>query len=427
MPNPRRPGREGSAPLTVIFLNRFFYPDHSATSQILTDLAFALAAQGIGVTVIASRQLYDAPEVGLPARESVNGVDIHRVWTSRFGRQNLVGRALDYVTFYLSAAWVLSRLTRRGDVVVAKTDPPMMSVVAGPIVRWRGARLVNWLQDIFPEVAEALGVGRGPVARLTYRLMRSLRNRSLQGAAINVALGARMAERIERLGVRPARIRIIANWTDAAQIRPLTHDANTLRWEWGLHSRFVVGYSGNLGRAHEYRTLLDAIALVESADNKVPVIWLFIGGGALLQAFKDGVERRGLRSVQFKPYQPRERLAESLSAADVHLVSLKPELEGLIVPSKVYGIAAVGRCTIFIGDEDGEIARLLAKHESGVSVRQGDGCGLARVVLALADDHQRVRRLGQNARRAAETEFDKSVAVARWELLLHDLRATNKA
>ena len=140
------PQDERRAP-SVLFLNRFFHPDHSATSQMLSDLAFALAEHGRQIRVITSRQCYDAPEVQLAARETVGGVEIHRVWTSRFGREKLVGRAVDYTTFYFSAARTLWRLARRGDVIIAKTDPPMLSIVAAPIARWRGAKLVNWLQD----------------------------------------------------------------------------------------------------------------------------------------------------------------------------------------------------------------------------------------------------------------------------------------
>src|SRR5262245_7937270 len=171
----------------LIFLNRFFYPDHSATSQMLSDLAFALAEDGCEVAVITSRQRYDAPTNSLPARETVGGVSIYRIWTSRFGRADLIGRMIDYATFYFSVAWRLWRLTGRGDVVIAKTDPPMLSVVAAPLCWLRNARLVNWLQDIFPETAQVLGVG-GRRARTPFRLMQWLRTWSLKAADMNVVL-----------------------------------------------------------------------------------------------------------------------------------------------------------------------------------------------------------------------------------------------
>lgn len=394
---------------------------------MLSDLAFALAQQGHRVSVITSRQRYDDANVGLTPRETVDGVEIHRVWTSRFGRANLVGRAVDYLTFYLSAAARLMQLARSGSVVVAKTDPPMLSILAGPIARWRGAQLINWLQDVFPEVASALGVGRGRFAAMGYRLLQRLRDRSLRSGAFAVAIGDRMADRLAALGVPREKIRVIPNWADGATIRPVDRQTNELRAAWGLEHGYVVGYSGNLGRAHAYQELLDAIALIEQqaarpdGDAEMPVKWLFIGGGAQYESFRREVHARGLRSVHFRPYQPREQLAESLSAADVHLITLRPELEGLIVPSKFYGVAAAGRPAIFIGDMQGEIANVLRRHDCGLAVPGGDGKALARGVLELAADPHRAAEMGARARRAFEIHYDKAVAVSRWEALLGEV------
>jgi colanic acid biosynthesis glycosyl transferase WcaI len=213
--------------------------------------------------VVTSRQRYDDPGALLPASETLKGVHIHRVWTSRFGRTHLVGRALDYATFYSSAFWRLWRLARRGDVIVAKTDPPLLSVV-GALVCWlRGVRLVNWLQDVFPEVAAELGVKimQGRVGRA----VRRLRNASLRAAARrNVVLGERMARYLEGEGIPAGRITVIPNWAEE-NVRPVAAQENPLRTAWGLGDKFVVGYSGNMGRAHEFETMLGAMAQLPGA------------------------------------------------------------------------------------------------------------------------------------------------------------------
>jgi glycosyltransferase involved in cell wall biosynthesis len=250
---------------------------------------------------------------------------------------------------------------------------------------------------------------------------------------MNVVLGQRMAERILALGVPADRVRVIPNWADGATIVPVEAAGNALRREWQLDSAFVVGYSGNLGRAHEIDTLLQAMTILETLGTAVTdparaggegtphhrrVLWLFIGSGALYELLKGEVARRGLTSVRFKPYQPQAHLAESLSAADVHLVSLRVELEGLIVPSKFYGIAAAGRPTIFVGDPEGEIARLIAQHQCGTTVAMGDGAALARTVAELAGAPDLCRRMGQRARQALGGELGRPIALARWESLL---------
>ena len=127
------------------------------------------------------------------------------------------------------------------------------------------------------------------------------------------------------------------------------------------------------------------------------------------------------------PYQPRERLAETLGAADVHLVSLNPKLEGLIVPSKFYGIAAAGRPTLFIGAPDGEIARLVEEFECGFTVAPGDGKGLADRILQLAQDPQLCATLGARARAAFEKHWDKSHAVEKWEEVLKAVASDTQA
>ena len=389
----------------VIFVNRFFYPDHSATSQILSDLAFDLAAKGRRVVVIASRLRYDDPAARLPARERVRGVEVRRVATTGFGRAGLAGRAFDLLSFHASAAFALLAAVRRGDVVVAKTDPPLISVVAGWAAALKGARLVNWLQDVYPEVAAALGVGVGPAIGL----LTVLRDASLRQARINVVLGETMARRLT--AVPAARTRIIANWVDERAVTPISRADNPLRRAWGLQDAFVVGYSGNLGRAHEHVAMLGAARAL--ADDP-RIVFLMIGGGQQMEALRAA----GPPNLHFQPYQDAASLSQSLSAPDVHWISLRPELEGLIVPSKAYGVLAAGRPILAVAAADGEIARLVAAHGCGLQCDPGDAEGFAAAVRALAGDPDLVRRLGAAARRASETTFSRQAALAAWRAAL---------
>lgn len=401
--------------MRIVFLNRFYAPDHSATSQMLTDLATALA-MGNQVHVVTSRQRYDDPGASLAPYELMHGVSVDRVYTTTFGRMSLPGRVFDYLSFYLAASLRLLHIAQRGDVIIAKTDPPLISVPAGWIARIRGARLVNWLQDLFPEVAAELHVG---VARgLVGRLLTWSRNRSLRGAEANVVLGRLMRERVVALGVDPKNIVEIPNWADGTVLHPPLTAKNPLRTEWGLGDRFVVGYSGNFGRAHEFQTLFGA---AEALRAQADIAFVLIGTGARLAVLEIAARDQGLSSLVFKPYQPRSRLSQSLGVADVHIVTLRPELEGLVVPSKFYGIAAVGRPTIFIGDPDGEVGSIVRETDCGLCVSQGDVSGLTEAISKLRDDPQTRERMGRNARRAFELRFDKSIAVAAWRSLLYAL------
>jgi glycosyltransferase involved in cell wall biosynthesis len=402
--------------MQIIFINRFFWPDHSATSQLLTDLAFHLSKAGQSVHVITSRQVYDDPNAVLPTQANMSNVHVTRVWTTHFGRQHLLGRTVDYLTFYLSAALNLLLLLKPGDIVVAKTDPPLVSVIAAMAAKLRGAKLINWIQDLFPEVAGALEVGGlGKIEGI----LRTVRNWSFRSASKNVAIGDGMAKRIAEEGINPDTITVIHNWSDGRAIQPIDRKKNDLRREWGLEDVFVVGYSGNLGRAHEFDTILGA---AEKLKHTGGIVFLFIGGGAQRGWIEEDAKKRGLTNILFKPYQPRERLGLSLSVPDVHLISLQPALEGLIVPSKFYGIAAAGRPTLFVGDMDGEIPTILRKTSSGYTISIGDSNGLASRIVEMS--HGTIAgSMGARARVAFEQNFEQHHAFAAWEYLLQEVSA----
>jgi glycosyltransferase involved in cell wall biosynthesis len=276
----------------------------------------------------------------------------------------------------------------------------------------RGAILVNWVHDLFPEIAEELGVirPRGFVARQ----LRRLRDFSLRAASTNVVVGTLMQNKVRDRGGKTT---LRSNWADGTAIRPLGRNGNRQRQDLGFGDRFVVGYSGNLGRAHDDDSIFDAMTMLEGDDR---FRFVFTGSGASYERLRRNCERSGLSNVVFRAYQPRENLAESLAMPDVHLVTLRPELEGLVVPSKFYGIAAAGRPAIMIGDEDGEIGAVIRDGNCGIVVPQGEPGALADAIRELAADPERTERLGANARALFESRYDAPIALDAWnELLMH--------
>jgi colanic acid biosynthesis glycosyl transferase WcaI len=224
-----------------------------------------------------------------------------------------------------------------------------------------------------------------------------------------------MAETICARGIPAERVQIVPNWCDDEAVFPVLHEENLLRREWQLDGKFVIAYSGNLGRSHEFDTVLAAAEILRDEPR---LIFLFIGAGTKLRELVTRVSERSLDArFRFLPYQDRAVLRHSLGAADMHLVSLKPELEGLIVPSKFYGIAAAGRATIAITAMEGEIARLVRRHECGIVVEPGQGAMLAEILRNLMNDRDRVEAMGQRARAMLEKHFARRRAFARW----HDI------
>lgn len=395
--------------MRIILANRYFFPDQSATSRMVSSLAFSLAKAGFEVTALSSRKFHDRKDATLPAHEVIDGVDVRRISTSSFGRSGVAGRAVDYTSFHLSAAaWLLVH-ARRGDFCVVCTDPPLLSITAAMPIRLRGARMVNWIMDLFPETAMELGML--PKSSRFATLFLHARDWSLAKADLTICpIGAMTRYLSERRGDAD-RFATVHHWSNGSEIRPVAAPENALRQQWGLQSSFVVGYSGNFGRAHEFATLLGA---AEKLQPHADIKFLLIGQGKQYAAVKEEVARRQLQNVIFKPFQPSTVLSQSLCAADLHIVSLLPELEYCVVPSKFYGILASGRPTVFIGDQQGEVATLVRRAGCGESVRPGDADSLAQVILRLKCAPGLSQTMGERARDLFETEFTLDQGVSRW-------------
>lgn len=290
----------------------------------------------------------------------------------------------------------------------------------GGIVRRRGARLINWLQDVYPETAVVLGVPllRGPIAPA----LRTLRNRSLRAAEATIVVGQAMARRIQTLGVAADRIHVIANWCNDEMIRPLRAESNPLREEWQLTDKFVVTYSGNLGRAHDFRTVL---AAADRLRNDPHIVFLMIGGGKHFEDLANAVKARGLDCLfRLRPYQDQAMLPYSLSVADVHWLSLDPKLEGLIVPSKFYAIAAAGKAIVMIGDDEGEIGRLVREYRCGATIAPGDGVKLADTLRQWSKEPAVITEMGARARQMLEVQFTRRRALDDWSRVIAGASST---
>lgn len=406
----------------IYFINRFFFPDQSATAQILTDLAVHLAEKNWDVNIITSRTSFTDKSVWLDNRETWRGIKITRVTTTRFGRATIFGRLFDYLSFYVSSFFAALTLLKKGDCVVAKTDPPMLSVPIGVAARLKRSIHVNWLQDLFPEVAERAGVSlaRGP----TGRILKWLRNRSLKTAKMNIAIGEAMRDKILLEGVSVKSVQVIPNFCDDETLVADDLGAHTLRSSWGFSDMdFVVEYSGNLGRAHDVETILGAAKILE---NHSEVKFLFIGGGHQRDALSEKAETLGLTSLHFQPYQDRSMLGSSLGVGDIHWMSLQPDMEGLIVPSKYYGVAAVGKPVLMIGDPEGEIGMIVQNHECGLVFAPGECQKVADALLKLSSDPARLVSMGAAARQYIDLYGARRLAMSRWNGLFESLLEPNE-
>jgi colanic acid biosynthesis glycosyl transferase WcaI len=402
----------------VFFLNRYAWPDDSATAQLLTDLTRDQVARGQPVTVLTSRQLYRDAKAKLPAKEQPDGVELVRLWSTGFGRDHLWGRAIDYLSFYLSTFFfLLFRLPPRA-LLISLTDPPLITIITALPCWIKQARQLHWSQDVFPEIVSAVQrPGRG--SRFALEILRRARDASLAGDTHIATIGADMRSHYRTNGVPENRLHVLPNWSSGETVFPVQATENPLRQKWGLSDAFVLGYSGNLGRVHDYQTFVDAAQIL--VQHLPPIRFLFIGSGALHQRLKAELPEAVRAHTVFQPYQDRTLLSQSLSVPDLHWISLQPACTPLVFPSKFYGVIAAGRPSLFVGSEQCELAQLIARNQIGSAVPQGNANAFAQAVLQAAEDPEALQRMGKTARMLFETHYDQPLALARWNQLISQL------
>jgi putative colanic acid biosynthesis glycosyltransferase WcaI len=407
--------RLGADRMRLLFINRYFYPDVSATSQLLTELAEDLDARGDSVMVITGNSAYLGGEARRPAREMHHGIRIVRVGFTRFGRSHTLGRLADYLSFWVCAFWAAVRM-REQDCLVVLSDPPLLSLLAAMVQFVRPVRTICWLQDVFPEIAIRAGVlHQGLIARFLKRIA----HWSLHRMDQVVAIGRCMERQLLSYELPAHLVTSIPNWADGSYIRPLPRDNNEFLQKHGLQDRFVVMYSGNHGVVHEFETI---VALIRETSSIPRLCFCFVGEGAWKPRLVEMAQAEGWKHVLCLPWIRRnERMAllqSSLWAADVHLVSLRTEMEGLSIPSKIYGILAAGRPVIFIGPSGSEAASIVREAECGYCVEPGDTHGAARALLAGYHDRLLLEKQGASARRYFYAHCDRSIATERFRQVL---------
>lgn len=392
-------------------LNQYYAPRVEATAHLLTELCEGLADEW-DVTVVTG-----AAPGERKGRVDRAGVEVVRVPSTVLGRGRLARRGADYASF-VALAVPVAATQRRPNVVLALTDPPFVGAGARAVARRFGVPYVLVCQDVFPETARAVGAIESGVA---LRGLAKLVEPAFRAADRVVALGDTMRRRLEAKGVPAARIRVIPNWTDTAAITPVEQDNEWSRAN-GLAGGFVVMHFGNLGWAQDLETLIRAAALLDDLDDLVVAI---VGTGSRARDLHALAREVGAKRVRFLPHQPRERAALCLGSGTVHVVGLARGLAGYVVPSRIYGVLAAGRPAVVAAEAESETAALVRRGRCGPVVPPGDPEALAATLRDAHAGSFPLEEWGLRARKLAEAEADRSVALARYRELLHEVRSAH--
>ena len=378
--------------MNVALVNQFFPPALAPTGRLLADLATELVRRGHGATVIASAGGYGAG-AGAPVPA---GVRVIRVGPATRHRNGPAAKLADYLSFYRGAWQELAR-GPRPDAVVCLTTPPFIGWLGAHLRETADVPFVLWCMDLYPEALAAHGWLRpwNPLKPLLAAVARAERRR----ASAVVALGPDMAEILRATGA--AAVAEIPVWSGLAATPDAETAARALRRARGwADEEIVLLYSGNMGRAHRAE---EFAALAEALNGRTPRCrFVFSGTGPVRAEW----ERRWGGLFEFLPPAPDDSCAAHLLAADVHLVSQRPEWAGLVVPSKFQAACALGRPVVFAGPSDAAVGRWLAEADAGWRLPPGDTAAVAATAEWICDARQRAEK-GAAARRFFEQRFTR--------------------
>lgn len=366
---------------SILFINRVYPPVRGATGRVLRDLAQEFIKDGWDVTILTT-----APK---SIKDKDGDISLVRL-RSNFRGKSLIGYMLVWLRFLLKGLTI-----HKHDIVVSMTDPPMLVVAGGMIARSKRSKHIHWCHDLYPDIMPAIGMR---IPKGAMESLRKLSRKAMKKCDRVIVIGRCMARHLIHSGLDPRIVAVVPNWTerelttpDAANASPSSalktvegarppeaqkRDANDLR--------FRVLYSGNLGRAHPIQPVLDAADILSKDHPEIE--FLFVGEGGQFDRLAVERAKRGLQNIRFMPFQPLENLRATMESGDVHLITMKNEALGMLVPSKLYAAFAVARPVVFVGHEQSEAARVVRDFNAGTVIAQPSGKKLAEAVLSLRMD-----------------------------------------
>jgi colanic acid biosynthesis glycosyl transferase WcaI len=375
----------------ILLFNEYYPPDTSATAKMAAQVAEALA-QRHQVTVVAGRPSYDPEEFyryALLRRDTRNDVAVERVGSTAYSRHRMRRRLANYLS-YLALA-VPRALAIRPDVVLAMTDPPVAGIAGAWVARLAGRPFVYNIRDLYPDMAVGGDIMRP--SKWVERWERMHRG-ALQQAARVIVLGDDMRDRILAKGVRPERVVVVRDGTSFPAFLPERSDPVVREIRCGFP--FVVLHAGNLGFYGAWNTLIEAAKTLRKEDTGL----VFIGDGANRPTLEAAASDSA--NVRFLPFRPAEQVPHVMMAGDLHVVTVRRGLEGVVVPSKLYSILAAGRPVLAVAAATSDAARIVAESGCGLAADPDDPAAVATAIRALRSDPARLAEMGRRARETAK-------------------------
>lgn len=403
--------------MNILIFNRSFYPDIEATGQFLTELTEDLTKYGHNVTVIAGNSSKEKTKKILlfVSKDKYKQIDILRVGQTGFFKKNLFFRLINLTTYFINAFLAGFLVKDKPDVVVAQTDPPVLGLLGYFFAKWYKAKFIYYCNDIYPEIGIVTGKLTNPILNL---LLKQINLFSFKSADKVVCLGESMKKNIIDKGIEKDKIDIVHYWADTTLLYPVDKEKNPFIRANNLRNKFIVMYSGNIGLT---QNLDKVIEVARYFKEKKDLVFLLIGEGANKSKLITLSNNYGLTNVNFLPYVPKESLHDSLSAANVHLITFQKGLSGVLLPSKVYGILACGKPFIAWVDKESEIYSIAHNYKCGMTVMPNDLEAMKKAIEWTANNPAELEKMGKNSRDTAVNYFDRKIGTGNFNRMLQEM------
>jgi len=409
---------KGSGKVWVV--SEVFYPDEQATSHYMTHIAEGLAGTH-SVHVMCALTANRPDGTPPPQHEIHNGVSINRFRVPRLDKNRLIARVAN--TFFVTLAIFFVALVRvsRGDVVLAVTNPPLIPVLLAVVCKLKKAQFILRVDDIYPDAMIAAGIVQQN--SLVVRVARYAVRATYNLATHIVVIGRDMLQVVSRsLSKDHDKISVIPNWADLDTIDPTDRTSNPLLAKVGLTEKFVILIAGNIGRVQGIDTIVNAAIKMK---NNSEIQFMFVGSGAKEAWVRSMISEHGLQNITLVPNQPRSQQSIFLGACDVALLSLKENMYGIGVPSRLYNYMAAAKPVIAVVDPKSEPALVIQEEKIGWVVAAGESEALVKAILAAQAKSPELIEMGSRARAVAEQKYFMGSVVSMYQSLMDRVISRN--
>ncbi|MDJ0708343.1 MAG: glycosyltransferase family 4 protein [Leptolyngbyaceae cyanobacterium MO_188.B28] len=406
--------------MRILIYSYNYYPEPIGIAPLMTELAERLVEVGHEVRVITAmpnypeRKIYPDYEGKLYQTEEINGVTVQRCYVWIRPNPGLVARMLLEGSFVLLS--FLQALRGWRPDLIFSTSPSLPACVPVAILRsLYSCPVVLNLQDILPEAAVQTGLLSNP---LGIRIFEALEKFAYYSATKISVITEGFVDNLTGKGVPANKITCISNWVDVNFIRPLPKANNSFRKAHQLEDKFVVLYSGNIARTQGVRTIIRA---ADHLKDYSEIAFVIVGESSQLAELDELRQELGVDNILMLPFTPREKLPEMLAAADVALIMQKRQMVGFNMPSKTQILLASGRPIIASVPDSGTTANAIRQSGGGVVVEPENPSALAKAIIELYNNPDRIDTLGKEGRKFAVANYSFKQAVDRYESLFQKL------